>query len=87
MRRVAQVPVTASVDAIVDASAAAQKERATHICLDCGYIYYLPTAFAEQPKSYEWCGWHPIAKCTHIHDPTPPSQPPVRRAQVALCRV
>lgn len=31
---------------------AAQKERASHICVDCGYIYTLPTAFSEQPKSY-----------------------------------
>jgi len=30
----------------------AQKERATHICIDCGFIYYLPTAFAEQPRDY-----------------------------------
>ena len=32
--------------------AAAQKERASHICVDCGYIYTLPVAFEEQPKSY-----------------------------------
>ena len=32
---------------------AAQKERATHICLDCGYIYFLPTSFDDQPKAYE----------------------------------
>ncbi|ABO96587.1 predicted protein, partial [Ostreococcus lucimarinus CCE9901] len=31
---------------------AAQKERASHICVDCGYVYTLPTAFSEQPKSY-----------------------------------
>merc|ERR1712216_853728 len=31
---------------------AAQKERATHLCIDCGFIYYLPTPFAEQPASY-----------------------------------
>jgi len=31
---------------------AAQKERASHICVDCGYIYTLPVAFEEQPKSY-----------------------------------
>lgn len=30
----------------------AQKERATHICIDCGWVYYLPTAFAEQPSNY-----------------------------------
>lgn len=31
---------------------AAQKERASHICVDCGYVYTLPTPFEEQPKSY-----------------------------------
>ena len=31
---------------------AAQKERATHICIDCGYVYTLPTPFAEQGKEY-----------------------------------
>ncbi|KAL6659349.1 hypothetical protein ACP70R_003389 [Stipagrostis hirtigluma subsp. patula] len=30
----------------------AQKERATHICLDCGYIYFLPKPFDEQPDEY-----------------------------------
>ncbi|KAK3122802.1 hypothetical protein QOZ80_8AG0618520 [Eleusine coracana subsp. coracana] len=30
----------------------AQKERATHICLDCGYIYFLPKPFEEQPNDY-----------------------------------
>lgn len=29
-----------------------QKARATHICLDCGYIYTLPKSFDEQPDSY-----------------------------------
>jgi rubredoxin len=28
-------------------------KRATHICVDCGYIYALPTAFAEQPRDYK----------------------------------
>ncbi|OEL16726.1 hypothetical protein BAE44_0022252 [Dichanthelium oligosanthes] len=27
-------------------------ERATHICLDCGYIYFLPKPFEEQPDDY-----------------------------------
>eukprot|EP00667_Euglena_gracilis_P014216 EG_transcript_14703 len=31
---------------------AAQRARATHICLDCGWIYALPTAFDDQPKDY-----------------------------------
>lgn len=31
---------------------AAQKERATHICLDCGWIYALPTSFDEQDADY-----------------------------------
>ena len=31
---------------------AAQKERATHICLDCGYIYCLPTPWAETGSDY-----------------------------------
>lgn len=31
---------------------AAQKSRATHICIDCGYIYTLPTPFNEQPSDY-----------------------------------
>ena len=31
---------------------AAQKARATHICLDCGFIYYLPQPFEEAPNSY-----------------------------------
>ncbi|WVZ94951.1 hypothetical protein U9M48_040776, partial [Paspalum notatum var. saurae] len=26
--------------------------RATHICLDCGYIYFLPKPFEEQPDDY-----------------------------------
>ncbi|XP_055828385.1 uncharacterized protein LOC129896490 [Solanum dulcamara] len=30
----------------------AQKARATHICLDCGYIYTLPKSFDEQPEDY-----------------------------------
>ncbi|KAK8937399.1 hypothetical protein KSP39_PZI012689 [Platanthera zijinensis] len=29
-----------------------QKARATHICLDCGFIYTLQTPFDEQPESY-----------------------------------
>ncbi|XP_078446001.1 rubredoxin family protein [Wolffia australiana] len=29
-----------------------QKARATHICLDCGFIYFLPKSFDEQPDSY-----------------------------------
>nr|BAK07366.1 predicted protein [Hordeum vulgare subsp. vulgare] len=29
-----------------------QKARATHICLDCGYIYFLPKPFEEQPGEY-----------------------------------
>ena len=31
---------------------AAQKERATHICVDCGYIYCDDTPFAELPSDY-----------------------------------
>jgi len=31
---------------------AAQKERATHICLDCGYIYCIATGFVDQPRDY-----------------------------------
>lgn len=31
---------------------AAQKQRATHICLDCGYIYALPTPFEQQGPGY-----------------------------------
>ncbi|KAI3411296.1 uncharacterized protein J3R85_018187 [Psidium guajava] len=30
----------------------AQKARATHICLDCGYVYSLQKPFDEQPDSY-----------------------------------
>ncbi|XP_057762063.1 uncharacterized protein LOC130982190 [Arachis stenosperma] len=30
----------------------AQKARATHICLDCGYIYTLQKPFEEQPDTY-----------------------------------
>ncbi|XP_076933440.1 uncharacterized protein LOC143609624 [Bidens hawaiensis] len=30
----------------------AQKARATHICLDCGYIYTLSKPFEEQPDGY-----------------------------------
>ncbi|OIW11134.1 hypothetical protein TanjilG_22941 [Lupinus angustifolius] len=30
----------------------AQKARATHICLDCGFIYTLPKPFDEQPDTY-----------------------------------
>lgn len=29
-----------------------QKARATHICLDCGYIYTLQKPFEEQPEEY-----------------------------------
>ncbi|XP_048598200.1 uncharacterized protein LOC106369837 [Brassica napus] len=29
-----------------------QKARATHICLDCGFIYTLPKPFDEQPETY-----------------------------------
>lgn len=29
-----------------------QKARATHICLDCGFIYTLQKPFGEQPDSY-----------------------------------
>ena len=32
---------------------AAQKERATHVCVDCGYVYTLPTPFGEQGKDYK----------------------------------
>ncbi|GBG86627.1 hypothetical protein CBR_g41690 [Chara braunii] len=28
-------------------------ERATHICLDCGYIYTVTKPFEEQPDSYK----------------------------------
>ncbi|GAQ79302.1 hypothetical protein KFL_000280070 [Klebsormidium nitens] len=31
---------------------AAQKERATHICLDCGYIYTLGKSFEDQPDDF-----------------------------------
>jgi len=31
---------------------AAARKRATHICLDCGYIYALPTPFEEQDRDY-----------------------------------
>ncbi|CAI5508940.1 unnamed protein product [Closterium sp. Naga37s-1] len=31
----------------------AQKARATHICLDCGFIYTLGKPFEDQPDSYE----------------------------------
>ena len=31
---------------------AAQKERASHICVDCGYVYTLPTPFTEQGRDY-----------------------------------
>ncbi|MED6218095.1 hypothetical protein PIB30_023810 [Stylosanthes scabra] len=30
----------------------AQKARATHICLDCGYIYTLQKPFEDQPDTY-----------------------------------
>ncbi|KAK4256229.1 hypothetical protein QN277_009123 [Acacia crassicarpa] len=30
----------------------AQKARATHICLDCGFIYTLQKPFEEQPEGY-----------------------------------
>ncbi|KAK7307964.1 hypothetical protein VNO77_41474 [Canavalia gladiata] len=30
----------------------AQKARATHICLDCGYVYTLQKPFEEQPDTY-----------------------------------
>lgn len=30
----------------------AQKARATHICLDCGYIYFLQKPFDELPDTY-----------------------------------
>ncbi|GAB2228497.1 hypothetical protein Droror1_Dr00022618 [Drosera rotundifolia] len=30
----------------------AQKARATHVCLDCGYIYTLQKPFEEQPDDY-----------------------------------
>uniref|UniRef100_A0A7N0ZYL0 Rubredoxin family protein n=1 Tax=Kalanchoe fedtschenkoi TaxID=63787 RepID=A0A7N0ZYL0_KALFE len=30
----------------------AQKARATHICLDCGFIYFLPKPFEEQDESF-----------------------------------
>lgn len=28
------------------------RERASHICVDCGYVYTLPTPFGEQGKEY-----------------------------------
>lgn len=31
---------------------AAQLERATHICVDCGYIYCDETPFEELPNTY-----------------------------------
>ena len=31
---------------------AAQKERASHICVDCGFVYTLPTPFGEQGRDY-----------------------------------
>lgn len=34
---------------------AAQKERATHICVDCGYIYCDPIAFEEVDPDYRCC--------------------------------
>ncbi|KAJ6854975.1 hypothetical protein NC651_039827 [Populus alba x Populus x berolinensis] len=30
----------------------AQKARATHICIDCGFIYTLQKSFDEQPEAY-----------------------------------
>jgi rubredoxin len=32
---------------------ASQKETATHLCVDCGFIYFLKTPFEEQPAAYE----------------------------------
>lgn len=32
---------------------AAQAERASHICVDCGFVYALPTPFADQDKEYQ----------------------------------
>ena len=32
---------------------AAQAERASHICVDCGFVYALPTPFADQDKDYQ----------------------------------
>jgi rubredoxin len=32
---------------------ASQKTKATHICIDCGYIYCLETPFAEVPSDYK----------------------------------
>ncbi|KAG0631141.1 hypothetical protein M758_1G230600 [Ceratodon purpureus] len=31
----------------------AQKARATHVCLDCGYIYTLSKSFDEQPEGFQ----------------------------------
>jgi rubredoxin len=31
---------------------AAQAERASHICVDCGFVYALPTPFADQDRDY-----------------------------------
>lgn len=31
----------------------AQKSRATHVCLDCGYIYTLSKPFDEQPEGFQ----------------------------------
>jgi hypothetical protein len=33
----------------------AQKERASHICVDCRYVYTLPTPFLEQGG-----GWYKL---------------------------
>ncbi|CAM6084945.1 unnamed protein product [Calypogeia fissa] len=31
----------------------AQKARATHVCLDCGYIYTLTKTFEDQPENFQ----------------------------------
>jgi len=30
-----------------------QMQNASHVCADCGFIYALPTAFADQPANYK----------------------------------
>ncbi len=40
---------------------AAQRETATHICVDCGWIYFQKAPFDSLPDEYQcalWARWH-----------------------------
>ncbi len=47
-----------------------QRALATHVCVDCGYVYADATPFKEVPESYRCPQCQAPKVCTHTHTHT-----------------